>query len=330
LILRTGVSSVIDFAKELGITANIPHQPAIALGAVDISLYEMVRAYSIFPRRGLKCEPVAVVKIMTRDGKVIVDFSKPDPLKQQRVMEEDQADMMVKMMQSVVEDGTAARLRFKYQIHSDIAGKTGTTQSHADGWFVGYTPNLVFGSWVGGESPAVRFRDLKLGQGANTALPVCGLFLQKLYADPIFQVWKQEKFAQPAAWVLDSMACARKTYTDWELAELDSLRQIDSLGVSASVDTLHAPVPKPVVVDTARKTVPKPPITPPVNPPLNAPTAPTPVVRPNPSIPKAPSTPAPPSGRLPAAPPPGLAPAPRLSGNGISSNNKDGILMRPH
>ncbi len=245
LIAKTGVTAVIDFAHELGITADFPKNATIALGTADISLYDMVRAYAAFPRRGMKVEPLAVVKILTRDGKTIIDFSKFDPLQQQRVLEEDHADMMVKMMQSVVEDGTAARLKYKYGINSDIAGKTGTTQSHADGWFVGYTPNLVLGAWVGGESPAVHFRDLKLGLGVNTALPVCGLFLQKLYADPLYQVLKQEKFAQPAAWVLDSMDCAAKSYSEWELAAMDSLRQLDSMN---RMDTMgiSPPFTKPV------------------------------------------------------------------------------------
>jgi penicillin-binding protein 1A len=324
LIMKTGVASVIDFAHELGITADIPKYATIALGAVDISLYDMVRAYATFPRRGMKVEPLAVVKIMTRDGKVIVDFSKFDPLKQQRVLEEDHADMMVKMMRSVVDDGTASRLKYKYGINTDIAGKTGTTQSHADGWFVGYTPNLVFGAWVGGESPAVHFRDLKLGQGANTALPICGLFLQKLYADPIYQALKQEKFAQPAAWVVDSMACDHKSYSEWEIATMDSLRQLDSTNQVDSI-LVTQPIVKPPVMDTARKTMPK-------VPPVGNPSVPAtgnispPKVNPaNPSLPPPPvkvqgTTP---SVAKPAVPPPGLSPAPRMS------SNKDGILVKP-
>jgi membrane carboxypeptidase/penicillin-binding protein len=239
-------------------------------------------------------------------------------------LEEDHADMMVKMMRSVVDDGTASRLKYKYGINSDIAGKTGTTQSHADGWFVGYTPNLVFGAWVGGESPAVHFRDLKLGQGANTALPICGLFLQKLYADPIYQALKQEKFAQPAAWVVDSMACDHKSYSEWEIATMDSLRQLDSTNRADSI-LVTQPIVKPSVMDTARKTVPK-------VPPVGNPTVPTtgnvspPKVNPaNPSLPPPPvkvqgTTSAAPK---PAVPPSGLSPAPRMS------SNKDGILVKP-
>jgi membrane peptidoglycan carboxypeptidase len=193
---------------------------------------------------------------------------------------------------------------------------------------VGYTPNLVFGAWVGGESPAVHFRDLKLGQGANTALPVCGLFLQKLYADPLYQALKQEKFAQPAAWVLDSMRCDHKSYTTWELEQMDSLRQLDSMN---RVDTagISPPFNKPVVVDTARKAPPKPPVAiPPV------PTAGAATPKTNPTIPTNPplSTPLPPSkiqgtpaaAPKPAIPPAGLSPAPRMSGN------KDGILVKPN
>ena len=147
-------------------------------------------------------------------------------VKWQQVLSPDHADMMTKMMQSVVNDGTAGRLRYKYEINNDIAGKTGTTQNHSDGWFMCYTPNLVCGAWVGGITPAVRFRDMSYGQGAYMALPVCALFLQKLYKDPSYTALKNEKFPEPSKWVKDSMNCELKIYSEDELVMLDSLRRL--------------------------------------------------------------------------------------------------------
>jgi membrane carboxypeptidase/penicillin-binding protein len=133
-------------------------------------------------------------------------------------------------MQSVVKEGTAERLSRTYDLSNDIAGKTGTTQSQADGWFMGYTPNLVVGAWVGGITPAVRFRSIDLGQGANMALPICAIFLKKLYSTPQFAALKSEKFPQPAKWIIDSMDCAAKIYYDDENSEddiiSDSLNQL--------------------------------------------------------------------------------------------------------
>ena len=140
--------------------------------------------------------------------------------------------MMTKMMRSVVNDGTAGRLRYKYEINNDIAGKTGTTQNHSDGWFMCYTPNLVCGAWVGGMTPAVRFRDMSLGQGAYMALPVCALFLQKLYKNPAYTALKSEKFPEPSKWVKDSMNCDPKSYSQEELAEMEEReRARDSINI---------------------------------------------------------------------------------------------------
>jgi membrane carboxypeptidase/penicillin-binding protein len=132
-------------------------------------------------------------------------------------------------MKSVVNEGTAERLRYTYGLKNDIAGKTGTTQSQSDGWFMGYTPNLVVGAWVGGITPAVRFRDIDLGQGANMALPICGIFLKKLYATPQYAAMKNAKFPEPAKWIIDSMECDHKSYTEEEIAEFRASEARDSV-----------------------------------------------------------------------------------------------------
>ena len=233
LIYRMGYRSVQELAKNMGVTSEMQNDLSIALGSADISLFDMMKVYGTYAARGRRPEPIAVLKVTTRDGRVIADFSQDaNPSKWQQVLSIDEADIMTRMMRSVVEEGTAGRLRYTYDINNEIAGKTGTSQSHADGWFMGFTPNMVVGSWVGGITPAVRFRDMSLGQGANMALPICGIFLQKLYKTPQYSALKNEKFPVPAKWITDSMECAHKKYSESEIAEMDSLKQVpDSLSV---------------------------------------------------------------------------------------------------
>ena len=227
LISRVGYDAVAKLAKDMGVSTDMQRDLSIALGTADISLYDMMKVYGTFAARGRRPDLMPVLKVTDRDGKVIVDFTKDiQPEKWQQVLSPDHADMMTKMMQSVVNDGTAGRLRYKYEINNDIAGKTGTTQNHSDGWFMCYTPNLVCGAWVGGITPAVRFRDMSYGQGAYMALPVCALFLQKLYKDPSYTALKNEKFPEPSKWVKDSMNCELKIYSEDELVMLDSLRRL--------------------------------------------------------------------------------------------------------
>ncbi|MBL7815535.1 MAG: transglycosylase domain-containing protein [Saprospiraceae bacterium] len=237
LINRIGYGAVAQLAKDMGVTSDMQQDLSIALGTTDISLYDMMKVYGTFAARGRRPELMPVLKVATRDGKIIVDFTKDiNPNKWQQVLSPDHADMMTKMMKSVVNDGTAGRLRYKYEVNNDIAGKTGTTQNHADGWFMCYTPNIVCGAWVGGTIPAVRFRDMSYGQGAYMALPVCALFLQKLYKHPSYAALKNEKFLEPAKWVKDSMNCDPKIYSQSELEYLDSMRR------SEQVDTSAAPI----------------------------------------------------------------------------------------
>jgi penicillin-binding protein 1A len=261
LIQKHGVESTRALAKEMGVSNEIPKDATIALGTADISLFDMMKVYGTIANRGKRPEPIGIAKIADRDGKIIWETAKADIAKQPQVLKPEEADMMVKMMKSVVDEGTAGRLRWKYGISGDIAGKTGTTQSYADGWFMGFTPNLVVGAWVGGESPAVRFRDFSLGQGAATALPTCGLFLQKLYNDPRYGNIKTDKFPTPPKWILDSMECAHRIYSEDEQAMQDSMRLNDSinmvernLGVQL-IDTANAGKNKPELKPAPNKPV---------------------------------------------------------------------------
>ena len=196
LIMRTGVDTVRQLARDMGVTSDIPRAPAIALGAVDISLFDMIKVYGTLANRGVRPDPQFLLRIEDSDGNAIIDYENEEKEPFKRVLDQDYATVMTNMMQSVVDSGTARRLRVTYNLTNDIAGKTGTTQSQADGWFIGFTPDLVAGVWVGGESPKVHFRSLRLGQGANTALPVFGKFMQRLYKDPNFSKQRNAKFAQ--------------------------------------------------------------------------------------------------------------------------------------
>ena len=214
----------------MGFSHDIPKGPAIALGAVEGSLYDMIQVYGTIANRGIKPEPYYLTRIETSDGEAIVEFENPKPNK--RVLPPQESEIMIEMMQSVVDSGTAKRLRYNYGLYNDIAGKTGTTQSHADGWFVGFTPNLVAGAWVGGESPRTRFRSLSLGQGANTALPIWGLFMQKVYKDPEFKKLRRASFQDPSLEVFERLDC---------LPYLEKMPEIDSLnqdGFNAQIERL--------------------------------------------------------------------------------------------
>ncbi|HPS61921.1 MAG TPA: penicillin-binding transpeptidase domain-containing protein, partial [Bacteroidales bacterium] len=171
--------AVVEMAHKMGITSYIPAVYSIALGSCDISLYEMVGAMSTYANKGVFIEPQFLTRIEDKNGNVLQTFS----TKSQEVISEETAYLMIRLMQGVVDGGTGVRLRYKYGLDNPIAGKTGTTQNQSDGWFMGITPDLVAGVWVGCEDRAAHFRSITLGQGANMALPIWGLFMQRVYAD---------------------------------------------------------------------------------------------------------------------------------------------------
>ncbi len=205
--IRVGALNVAKMAKDLGISDDVPGVPAIALGAHEASLLDMVTVYSTFANRGKRPELRYIQRIETARGRVIYqNWIDTSEWKQPLTM--DQADMMTHMLRSAVDNGTGRRLRYRYKFTNEIAGKTGTSQSHADGWFIGYTPTLVAGTWVGGESPSVRFRDLSLGQGANMALPVYALFLKKLQGNKDYEQIFAATFPEPSKEVKEALNCA--------------------------------------------------------------------------------------------------------------------------
>ena len=193
VLRRTGLTNTINLARSMGITSDIPKLPSIALGTPAISLYEMVSAYCTFANDGEAVKPHYLVRIENSEGKVLEEF-RPEQ-EQTQVLNPEQAALMVHMLKGVVNEGTASRLRWKYGLQNDIAGKTGTTQSNADGWFIGITPNLVAGTWVGADYPAIHFRSTSLGQGANTALPIFGLFMKKINEESSLREISRARFS---------------------------------------------------------------------------------------------------------------------------------------
>lgn len=188
-----GPDAVINLVRRLGITAPIEAVPSIALGTPDISVYEMVAANSTFANKGTYIQPTFITRIEDKNGKVLEEFFPTTD----EVFSEEKAYAMIQLMRGVVDLGTGTRLRFRYNLRNEIAGKTGTTQNNADGWFMGLTPELVAGCWVGGEERSIHFNSTNEGQGASMALPIWGKFFQKVYADPSLKMTKSG-FVKPA------------------------------------------------------------------------------------------------------------------------------------
>ncbi|SFD06380.1 penicillin-binding protein 1A [Chitinophaga sp. CF118] len=202
LIKQLGPRAVADFAKnKIGFSSEIPPYPSIALGTPEISLYEMLRAYTMFPARGIISKPIYITRIEDRNGNILQTFA---PEKKE-VISENESYTMVKMMQGVTgPGGTAARLRFRYNITGEVAGKTGTTNDNTDGWFLGYTPQLLAGAWVGCENNFLHFASTANGQGANTGLPIWAYFFQKVYGDKSLKIDEKIIFPIPASFNNDN------------------------------------------------------------------------------------------------------------------------------
>jgi penicillin-binding protein 1A len=179
LINQYSPQSVIKVARKMGVVSPIDPVPSICLGTCDLSLYEMVGALNTFANKGVYIQPIFVTRIEDKNGNILRGFVP----RQEEAMSAITAYQMITLMKGVVETGTGVRLRYKYKLMNPIAGKTGTTQNNSDGWFMGLTPDLVTGIWVGAEDRSVHFRSINLGQGANMALPIWALYMKRIYAD---------------------------------------------------------------------------------------------------------------------------------------------------
>ena len=193
LIKRHSPMGVLKLANNMGVDiSNIDAVPAICLGTPSLSVYEMVGAQSTFANKGVFVEPTLITRIEDKNGNIIESFI-PE---QKEAMSEETAYLMISLMKGVVQSGTGVRLKYKYKYTNPIAGKTGTTQNQSDGWFMGLTPDLVTGVWVGCEDRGAHFRSIKLGQGANMALPIWALYMKKVYADKSLDISKGD-FEKP-------------------------------------------------------------------------------------------------------------------------------------
>ena len=171
--------NVVNLVRRLGIESEVPPYPSIALGTSELTLLEMAGSYTAFVNRGNFSKPYYVTEIRDKHDNVIARFG-PES---REVLNAEQANVMVSLLQRVVNSGTGIRLRYRYKIEGDLIGKTGTTQENTDGWFIGATPEIVAGAWVGGDDPLFSFRSTALGQGASMALPIFAEFLKAVYAD---------------------------------------------------------------------------------------------------------------------------------------------------
>jgi len=209
VILEMKVDSVREMAKRMGIFSPIPKEAGIALGGVDLSLYEMVNAFSTIANRGKRPVLHTVTKIETNDGEVLQGFEGPKPKSFAAAMSEMHADMMRHFLVKVIESnhGTAHRLRSLFTLPVPVAGKTGTSNDNRDGWFIGFTPNLALGAWVGGEHPQVRFNETRMGQGSSTAMPICTNFLNQVYTAKPYEKWLKNKFPELDSITLDRLDC---------------------------------------------------------------------------------------------------------------------------
>ena len=207
MIMEETPEPVVELAHELGLEGEIRAIPSIALGTVESSLYEMVGAYAAFPAGGTYHEPYYISRIETADGEVVYAQEEEKGAGTQ-VLDSTEAATMVAMLRQVVERGTASRLRWEYGVLRPSIGKTGTTQNMADGWYVGSTPRLTGGAWVGGENTGVRFRSGDMGNGARSALPIWAYFLQNVESDTALVSGLGEDFPTPSEDVRRSLRCA--------------------------------------------------------------------------------------------------------------------------
>lgn len=216
MMKQVGQTAVATLTKNMGITSDVPAVPSICLGSFDASVYDMVGAYSVFVNHGVWTEPIYLLRIEDKNGNVIYE-RRP---KVKVVLDEQTAYVMTDMLKAVVKEGTGVRLGWKYKLTNPIGGKTGTTQNNSDGWFMGITPELVTGVWTGAEDRAIHFSSTNFGEGANTALPIFALYMQKVYADPKLKYTKGD-FPLPKGGIATTIDCGAYTQQQAGESELD-------------------------------------------------------------------------------------------------------------
>jgi penicillin-binding protein 1A len=227
-----GVKRTIEFAQQTGIKTKLPPYPSIALGAAEIPMLEMLQAYTMFPNKGYNTEPVFMARIEDKNGNVLDEFL-PET---KQVMNESDDYTMVTLMKGVVEFGTGRSLN-SYNIPAEKAGKTGTTNDNTDGWFIGYTPELLAGTWVGCDDPFIRIYAGTSG-GNEMALPKWGYFMNKVYADKKLPYGNNLKFEAPN----DSLNATISADVLKNLVDMGDSLQHDDQGNGSANDYIDAPM----------------------------------------------------------------------------------------
>ena len=184
---------LVKMMQSFGIQGQLDPVVSLCLGPCEVSVEEMVDAYTTFPNKGIRTEPLYVTRIEDNNGNVIGTFTP----RTHEIISESTAYKMIYMLRAVLDHGTGVRTRFKYGITAPMGGKTGTTNNNSDGWFMCFTPSLVCGTWVGGEDRGIHFDNMAEGQGASMALPICALYMQKVLADPDLGYSPEEQFDIP-------------------------------------------------------------------------------------------------------------------------------------
>ena len=194
LMNQMSPSALVRLIHEYGIlNKDIVPSMSLCLGPCDISVSEMVGAYSAFPMKGVRRIPSYITRIEDSEGNIVAEFLP----RVHEVISEESSYKMITLMRGIMDGGTGGRMRGRYKINAPMGGKTGTTNDNSDGWFVGYTPSLTFGAWVGGDERDIHFASMAIGQGASAALPIAAYFLQKVYADGSLHYSPTENFSVP-------------------------------------------------------------------------------------------------------------------------------------
>lgn len=212
LMKQFGPSAMARMMKKMGVRSHVNEVYSLCVGPADLTLCEMVAAFNTFPSKGVHSTPLFVTRIEDADGNLITEFAG----KHTEAISDRTAYLMVNLMEGVIDHGTGRRLRWKYNLKGEIAGKTGTTNDNSDGWFIGYTPKLTAGVWVGGEDRMIHFKELALGSGSHMALPIWGLFMTKCLADPTLNLSSGDVFEAPAGMNLDLSCTGGDIETDEE------------------------------------------------------------------------------------------------------------------
>ena len=211
----------------MGLTGDIPRVPSIALGTAESSLLEMLSAYTTFLNHGSPVKSFSISRIEDHSGHII--FRNKPPPEKKPVISYETALLMSSMLREVVDSGTGRSLHSIYHLKSELGGKTGTTQNNADGWFIGFTPRLLAGCWVGAENPAVHFRTIDKGQGAYTALPVFAYFMKQVEQDQSLYKYTDGKFPLLPSYLTSELNCPDYSLTN---PEMDFFKKIFRLWTS--------------------------------------------------------------------------------------------------